>query len=769
MIMAYTPAAPFEPLHIKGESVTVNTEGKILVLPTGNADILPSFNEYTLNSNRLTILESPFGGLKGSGSPDFGVGTVLVQTDGCYLSDINGQNTSKILSAGKLKELNCLTVDATAHSITEEFIIKNTSVSNNPSVVDNCDVTTGWSLPAGTLSSITVENGRLKVIGTSDASTGYFIVQKDLTPNLTSYPFIGFSIESSVSGSARLRIQSGSSFKIWQDAARFPLSANSNKTFIFPIDTPQGTTGQYPSTVSGSLSKNGITMLSIGAIVAPNTPITMYIDTIFADVAKPCYLEIFSNDYLADTSTVVQYYTGSTYETALTCKLDNGFTSVSADNTKGKLLDGTLLNDCYGAGNGRSIFPKGVSAETKTGSLSNSSISYSAYKGTKYRIGLRVDLPPLGSNSNFSAVRLKITTFYTYPKGTTTHMGSTTFEFSDDNSASTGLQNLAKPFIALLDAPRTDILPDSSGQGNNGVMSNVTMASDSGGNPYGAMRFNGSSSQVNCGNGSSLNLTTEATICARIKLNNKSSNGIISKRSVWNSLTGYSFFVNNNASLTFEYGNGTNTLQTTWNTGSQIQDTWAFVAVVVSGKNITRYFNSVSHTMSTGLDNGIAISTDNLIIGAGTGMALSGLVSDLSIYNRALTSNEITAIRNGQAVSNTGLVASWKPYQPSNKADFFLSTYRPKKLIRRRDESGSVYELELYPGNGSLYHGSIFHCNPSLDTDSDLIPDVLKQNLHFATQDGQLFTASDGAYFDVPMTTLNGSLFQFLQSYGMLP
>jgi hypothetical protein len=47
-----TPSAPFSPVYVHGESITIETEGKVLVLPTGNADALPSFNEY--NPTQLT-------------------------------------------------------------------------------------------------------------------------------------------------------------------------------------------------------------------------------------------------------------------------------------------------------------------------------------------------------------------------------------------------------------------------------------------------------------------------------------------------------------------------------------------------------------------------------------------------------------------------------------------------------------------------------------------------------------------------------------------
>jgi hypothetical protein len=47
-----TPSAPFEPMHIRGNSITVDVSGKVLVLPTGHPYLLPSYNEYTLTVGR---------------------------------------------------------------------------------------------------------------------------------------------------------------------------------------------------------------------------------------------------------------------------------------------------------------------------------------------------------------------------------------------------------------------------------------------------------------------------------------------------------------------------------------------------------------------------------------------------------------------------------------------------------------------------------------------------------------------------------------------
>ena len=165
-----TPSAPFSPVYVHGESITIETEGKVLVLPSGNPNILPLFNEYTLNSNRLSIAESPFGGLKGSGSPDYAPGTVnIIEGDGIYLTDINGQNTSKTLTAGKLKEVNSFTVDTTNHVITEEFIVQNDSAGTEIVVAADTTTISGWSIENG-VGELSLDNGvKFTGISTSNA------------------------------------------------------------------------------------------------------------------------------------------------------------------------------------------------------------------------------------------------------------------------------------------------------------------------------------------------------------------------------------------------------------------------------------------------------------------------------------------------------------------------------------------------------------------------------------------------------------------------
>jgi len=191
------PKAPYEKLKVTGESLNVETTGKVLVLPSGNAAVLPSFNEYVLNSNRLTIAESPFGGLKGSGSPDYMPGTLnIISGDGVYLQDTSGTNSTKTLTAGKLKELSLLTVDTAAHSITEEFQVVNTSESNNPTVIDACDSATGWSVllgsgaPTVSTSEKIEGTGSITATGGATDQNGKLIFEKSVTLDLSQKQFV---------------------------------------------------------------------------------------------------------------------------------------------------------------------------------------------------------------------------------------------------------------------------------------------------------------------------------------------------------------------------------------------------------------------------------------------------------------------------------------------------------------------------------------------------------------------------------------------------
>lgn len=423
--------------------VTLETDGKVLVLPTSNAAILPSFNQSVLNSNRLSVAESPFGGMKGSGSPDYCPGTLYTPTDGVYLTDLSGTNSTKTLTAGKLKELNLLSVDTTNHSITEEFVVTNTSVSNNPTVISDGTTIEGWSAGTGILTSLTTENGRIKAVGGGTISVGFKIVK---IISLAGKQFLKFKIECNTNKNLFVSLIQGAN-KVEFRGTRFPIPANAVTSFVLPIHAPAGTAGLYPSTVSGTMNWSNNVTLYIGTDQTDESDITFYLDDIQADVARQTTLEIQVPDYLADTSAQIYTHNGTAYQLCSTHSLDGVYSQVSQTSANFTYPDSTKFDDVYGTGLGRAVFPKGSAGATVNGS--SGSITYSNNLGTDKRIGLKVDLPPSDNGrTNFNKVRAKLVINYA-PDAENVY--SATHIFADSTNTSYGLQNLSKPWIALYD------------------------------------------------------------------------------------------------------------------------------------------------------------------------------------------------------------------------------------------------------------------------------------------------------------------------------
>jgi hypothetical protein len=438
-----TPSAPFSPVYVHGESITIETEGKVLVLPSGNPNILPLFNEYTLNSNRLSIAESPFGGLKGPGSPDYAPGTVnIIEGDGIYLTDINGQNTSKTLTAGKLKEVNSFTVDTTNHVITEEFIVQNDSAGTEIVVAADTTTISGWSIENG-VGELSLDNG-VKFTGISTSNA--LVIRKYIGTVQNGKQFITFKVKSSVNTTLRFAFLSGSANKGWTPR-NFPIVANTETKFVLPLLAPVGTTGSNPGADGGWTPADSSTIY-FGITTPDNTnQYAMTVSDVNVCNGTWAKVEVAVPDNLSATSLSLYTHNGTAYQLCSSHSLDSAYALVAQTSANCTLLDSTKLDDVYGTGNGRSVFPKGESGETKTGS--SGTITYSQNKGTSRRIGLKVSLPPSdGGRTNFNKCRIKTVISYAADSA---GKYSASYQFSDTTSASTGLQNLSKSWVALYD------------------------------------------------------------------------------------------------------------------------------------------------------------------------------------------------------------------------------------------------------------------------------------------------------------------------------
>lgn len=848
-----------------GGSVSVKTEGKVLVLPSGNPDILPSHNEYVLNSNRLTIAESPFGGLKGSGSPDFAPGTIFCQTDGVYLQDTSGTNSTKTLTAGKLKELNLLSVNAPAHTITEEFQIVNTSESNNPTVIDACNDVTGWTVQDGT-GDITTSNN--KIICTGVATSGVHRIVKTWNVTGLSIHFFKFTIRCTQACRLQLTLNSSGSQYLVFSGARFSIQANTDTTFVLPLKTSVGSTLNYPTTRTAGYDPTAVYRASIGVgNCVTGSENTIEVSNICVDVAKPSYLEIQTPDVLADSSIQIYTHNGTTYQLYKTCKLNTAYENISSTDANCTFADGMKISDVYGAtGEGRAIFPKGASGQTKSGSLSGSLITYFSNKGTKNRIGLRVDLPP-SDNGRTNSHKIRIKTIIYYAPDSSEKY-SATYQFEDSTSASYGLQNLSKPWIALYNPSQKpnyisygfwpyDV--DSSEHTPNwDSLTHISFFAWEP-NPDGTLDAPGNPQSYAAIKTSAHEHGVKVTIA--IPTNNQDHiDSILANYSQTFANNVLSAIQNNDADgvcLDFEYPRATNNITSTSNTDLfetflatlyntlktanpdyHISFCMGSNAAVLYWRNadLSQYVDSVIYMgydfswMVTGANSpyptpnniilgiealqqyypndkiilalpfyGYDYTCDSNLKGATATnqvyIPMSTAIQNSTIYGRQWDSESNSpwyAYQDGEqwhqvwyddleslnikiqyAIGQLGLsgVGYWAVgYEDINvtrslylisdshivnpNLDFFLFTHRPKKLEFKRDDSGNVREVTLYPGNGQVYHGRITHCDSSAISSKqwDVLP-------------GTIYTPTDGVHItDISgtnsSTTLAASLLQ---------
>ncbi|MFZ0034843.1 MAG: LamG domain-containing protein [Sedimentisphaerales bacterium] len=186
---------------------------------------------------------------------------------------------------------------------------------------------------------------------------------------------------------------------------------------------------------------------------------------------------------------------------------------------------------------------------------------------------------------------------------------------------------------------------DSSGMGNNGTLVSGPTWVD--GRLKGALEFNGTNSYVDCGNGASLNLTSQVTVAAWVYC---ATPMVAQQVWVWKGNNAYGLketWTAGGASFCiFNAGAWYEAAASPGLTDSDAR-TWIHWAGTYDGAAAKVYRNgalagSVSYAGS------IASTTVNLNFGQGSGSQqfFSGRLDDVRVYNRALTLDEITAVVN---------------------------------------------------------------------------------------------------------------------------
>lgn len=207
---------------------------------------------------------------------------------------------------------------------------------------------------------------------------------------------------------------------------------------------------------------------------------------------------------------------------------------------------------------------------------------------------------------------------------------------------------------------------DSSGNGNNGYVHNITSVPDRFGNPNSAYYFNGdTSSYILVKDNSQIRLAnTDYTINLWVDINfNPNYGGIILTKRFYNDQGGIDFSVakpnsiypigNPSPTGTIYYGPG-GTFPGIYSTGVVSTNSWTMITLVYNYANhqLKLYRNGVlDNTSSQNIAsvNSLAdlyFGRDNPATGSGPDYNLRGSMDDIRIYNRGLSVSEINKLYN---------------------------------------------------------------------------------------------------------------------------
>jgi hypothetical protein len=181
---------------------------------------------------------------------------------------------------------------------------------------------------------------------------------------------------------------------------------------------------------------------------------------------------------------------------------------------------------------------------------------------------------------------------------------------------------------------------DLSGNGFNGTLTNGPTYSSAN---NGSIVFDGTNDYVLLSDSDSLSLIGDMTICAWINVTDRSLfNGIISK-TISNIAAPFDFYLYQGDGVPrFLRGNGT-VFGSSDGFRAPALGVWQHVAVTMSGTNVVHYLNSNVNNSNT-LSTTIADNNGGVYIGyrADGGTKMKGSISNIMLYNRALSAVEIS-------------------------------------------------------------------------------------------------------------------------------
>ncbi|RLJ02965.1 MAG: hypothetical protein DRP11_02125 [Candidatus Aenigmatarchaeota archaeon] len=496
-------------------------------------------------------------------------------------------------------------------------------------------------------------------------------------------------------------------------------------------------------TASGSPDWSKVTMISIVYLSVDQT-FTSYLDRIVVDVGQWVKVEVFVPDQLKVGSSIRSWRVFSWDGSAWTT---DGFLDVFDAGTQDNLsncysgnlyfLDGTTQYDVtQDYRKGASAFLVGNRGETKSleGSAENmdsdaGTITYSSYYGCLKRIGFAIKLPPDdgqdSSTNGISQCKLKLEVYY---EGDLT-------------------------------------VKDTMGNKNGTRYGGLQVVT-----PYGyGLSLNGSSNYV----------STLFNPNSEIGNGNSFSVGFrVYPENVTDFLAVLGCFVTTPSTSRFYFQ--VNEGQWVWGYGSEYDlntnvtadaNTWQYILFVYDATtNTIKIYKNGSEAYSTTYSGDGTLPSLPVFLGVTNdggspeaGHYFDGVIAEIRVWNRALTSTEAQSVSNGQKVTD-GLIAEWlfeddydfgrTTYEfedstnqyyglqnindswiclfdaSSKNIEFLILSNRPTGLKVRADENEEIDRIELtLPKGTKVYIGELIHSDLTRDRDSDGVPDFLEEGL----------------------------------------
>ena len=190
---------------------------------------------------------------------------------------------------------------------------------------------------------------------------------------------------------------------------------------------------------------------------------------------------------------------------------------------------------------------------------------------------------------------------------------------------------------------------DESGNGNNGTVNGATLTSDRFGMTNEAFGFSGDNEVINCGNSSTLGLTSNSTLTLCYWTQSTDNKWPFIHKYEDNIAANSNFAVGNQNQQIVVTGNG----QNNWIFPISSATSWTFICFVYDGSvdSVSFYLNGILIDVKPIMLSS-NISTSNLIFGPRFNTAgypqPNGKLDDIAIWNRALNQCEISDLYNSQ-------------------------------------------------------------------------------------------------------------------------